>query len=141
MEDVSMFKKALLSVTVVLVLFSFSHAGSGVDLHEGKWEITVEFDMPGMPMKMPPNTYTQCITKESAVPKDEKPNQTCKTEDVKTKGNTITWTMVCTNPGGKMTGKGTITYLKDEMNGSMTMKGQGIKMISHYKGQRIGECN
>ena len=33
---------------------------------DGKWEVTTEMDMPGMPMKMPPFTNIQCVTKEEA---------------------------------------------------------------------------
>ena len=48
--------------------------------------------------------------------------------------------MVCTNPGGQMTGKGRVTYNNDKMDGSMTMEGQGMKMTSNFKGHRIGAC-
>jgi len=136
-----MFKKILLGMVISLALASIAVADSGPDIHEGEWNITVDFDMPGMPMKMPPQTYTQCIKKDNAVPKNEKPNQACVTKSTKIKGNTIEWTMQCNNPGGKMTGNGQITYHGDTMNGTMIMEGQGISMTSHYKGQRMGDCH
>jgi hypothetical protein len=135
-----MLKKTVVGMIVVLALISFVHAGSGPDLNEGMWEITVDVEIPGMPMKMPPSTYTQCLKKDRAVPNDEKPGQACVTKDVTTKGNTVTWTMTCTNPGGQMTGKGMVTYHKDKMDGSMTLEGQGMQMVSHFKGHRIGAC-
>lgn len=135
-----MVKRVLMSLLVSISLVSLAYAGSGLELNEGQWEITMSVEIQGMPMKMPPSTFTQCIKRDQAIPKDEKPNQQCKTKDVVTKGNTVSWTMVCTNPGGQMTGKGTVTYNQDKMNGQMTMEGQGMKMLSHFKGHRIGAC-
>ena len=130
-------------ITVLfLAAYALASAGTGPDINEGEWEITVSFDVPGLPMKMPPNTYTQCIRKDQPVPKSEKPNQTCEIKDIQTKGDAVTWTVTCTNSGGKMTGKGVITYKDDRMEGTMTMtlEGQGANMISHYQGVRIGDC-
>ncbi len=135
-----MVRKAVVGMIVLLALISFAHAGSGPDLNEGMWEITVDLEIPGMPMKMPPSTYTQCIKKDQAIPSDKRPDQQCVTRDVTTQGNTVTWTVMCTNPGGQMTGKGMVTYHKDKMDGSMTMEGQGMKMVSNFKGHRVGAC-
>jgi hypothetical protein len=135
-----MAKKTLAVAIVWLASIICAQADSGPKVHEGLWEITVEVEMPGMPMKMPPSTYTQCIKKDRAIPMDEKPGQQCKPADIKTSGNTVTWTMACTTAGGPMTGKGRITYHDDRMEGTMSMRSQGMTMISHYKGHRIGAC-
>ena len=135
-----MVKKLMASVILWLAVVSFAHASSGPDLKEGLWEITMSFEYPGMPMKMPPNTSTQCIKKDQAIPNNEQSGQECVSKDVTVNGNTVTWTMVCNNPGGQMTGKGRVTYHKDKMDGSMTMEGQGMNMVSHFKGHRIGAC-
>jgi hypothetical protein len=135
-----MHKKSVVSIMLWLAIVSFAQAGSGPDLNEGMWEITVDLEVPGMPMKMPSSTYTQCLKKDQAIPNDEKPGQECVTKDVTTKGNTVAWTVTCTNPGGQMSGKGMATYHKDKMDGSMTMEGQGMKMVSHFKGHRVGAC-
>jgi hypothetical protein len=135
-----MTKKTLAVVIIWLVSIVCAHADSGPKVHEGLWEITVEVEMPGMPMKMPPNTFTQCIKKDRAIPMDEKPGQQCKAKDIKTNGNTMSWTLECTTPGGQMTGDGTITYHDDKMEGSMSMQSQGMTMTSTYKGHRVGAC-
>jgi hypothetical protein len=130
-----------LAVAIIWLLSTVcAHAGSGPEIHEGLWEITVEIVMPGMPMKMPPSTYTQCFTKDRAIPMDEKPGQQCQAKDISPKGNTVSWTLECATPGGPMTGKGMITYRGDEMEGSMSMQSQGMTMTSRYKGRRIGAC-
>ena len=113
----SMMKSALWIMVVLMALFSPAIAGAGPKIHEGQWEITVDIEMPGMPMQMPSNTFTQCVKKDDPIPHTKDPNQSCKTKDVQKKGNTYTWTMECTNPGGKMTGKGMITYEKTVFRG------------------------
>jgi hypothetical protein len=67
-------------------------------------------------------------------------NPKCGWRSSKTKGNTVTWTMECSNPGGKMTGKGKVTYQKESMSGTMTMEGPGMQMISKFSGRRLGPC-
>ncbi len=135
-----MVKKTLLCLVLLLAVASSAQAGSGPDIQEGQWQITMEMEIPGMPMKMPPATYTQCIKKDDLIPQDEKQNQECVQKNVTVKGNTVSWTVECDVPGGQMTGKGKITYHKDKMEGQMTTQGQGMKMVSHFKGHRLGEC-
>ena len=134
-----MAKKALL-VLVLSIFLVCPAVASGPDFQEGEWEITVAVEMPGMPMKMPPSTYTQCMKKDNPVPQNDQPGQQCEMKDIKTKGNTVTWTILCDSPGGKMTGEGKVTYEKQSMSGTMTMQGQGMQMISKFSGRRIGPC-
>jgi hypothetical protein len=136
-----MAKKALAIVIVWLASMVCAHADSGPHMQEGLWEITTELEMPGMPMKMPPTTFTQCIKKDQMVPMDEKPDQKCKIKDVSTKGNTTRWTVECSEAGGQMTGKGMVTYHGDKMEGNMSMQTQGMTMTSRYKGRRVGACD
>lgn len=137
-----MLKLAVLCMVTILAFVSCAQSEPVPEIHEGEWKITVNFDMPGMPMQMPPITYNQCITKDNPIPKKDKPNQTCETKSVTVKNNTISWTTECTNRGGAMSGKGTITYKKDTMSGTMTMtmEGQEMKIESQYTGQRLGDC-
>ncbi len=133
--------KTLLFCTLVMALFTGTvPAADGPDFEEGKWEITVEIDMPGMPMKMPPNTYTRCMRRDNPVPETEGANQVCHTTDVRTEGNTVTWKLECTGAGNTMTGDGKITYQKDSLSGTMTMQGQGMTIKNAFKGKRVGAC-
>ena len=136
-----MAKKVLLGLVLLLSLVTVAQAGSGPDVHEGRYQITMDMEIPGMPMKMPPTTFTQCIKKQNLVPEDAQQSQECKQKDVTIKGNTVSWTVECDTPNGKMVGKGSITYNNDKMQGQMTTEGQGMKMISHFKGHRIGDCD
>lgn len=134
-------KKILFGLAIISALVSVCWAGSGPDFQEGQWEMTVETNIPGMPMKMPPTTYTQCMRKDDPVPHDKQPSQECKVQDMKTEGNTVSWKLVCNSPGGQMTGIGKVTYQKNTMNGTITMKGQDVQMVTKIKGRRIGDCN
>ena len=135
-----MAKRTLVFAIVWLVSIVYAHAESGPKIHEGKWEITVQVEMSGMPMKMPPSTFTQCINKNQAIPMNEKPGQQCNVKDIKSNGNTMSWTVECTTAGGPMSGKGSVTYHDDSMEGSMRMQTQGMTMTSRYKGHRVGAC-
>src|SRR4051794_29256029 len=89
--------------------FALVVAGVSVSLlaegprRHGKWDVTVEMDMPGMPqgMTMPPMKMTQCITpQEAADPQKSIPERPagrggaanpsdCKVSDYKTEGNKV----------------------------------------------------
>ena len=63
---------------------------------DGRWEVKTEMEMPGMPMKMPAMTSTQCITKEQvedpqrSVPQGRGAPNNCKVSDYKVTGNKVT---------------------------------------------------
>lgn len=119
---------------------------------DGKWEVTMQMEMPGMPGKMPPMTTEQCVTKEQADdPQRAVPQQPqrggaqsdCKTEDYKVTGGKVTWTTKCTTPQ-PMTGTGEITYVENAYTGIMKMNmergGQPMQMTMKLSGKRLGDC-
>jgi len=116
------------------------------DMREGKWEITTKTDMPGMPMQMPPMTYTHCITKKDVIPQKPEKNEDCKIVSSKTSGNTVSWVMQCRDKDGTTVEySGKVTYKGDRFDGTveMTLNQPGevkMKMIQHMSGKRIGEC-
>jgi hypothetical protein len=135
-----MLKKFFVISAILLFSASIVFAGSDVNMKEGLWEITSEVKMPGM--SMPPSTHTQCITKDDLVPQKAQPGQECQVTDVQYKGNTVTWKIECSGQGGVMTGTGRTTYNGDSFVGQMemTIPGQGMKITTHMKGRRIGDC-
>ena len=119
---------------------------------DGKWAVTMQMEMPGMPGTMPPFTSEQCVTKEQAddpqravpqQPQRGRGQSDCKTEDYKASGNKVTWTMRCTTPQ-PMTGTGEVTYTENAYTGVMTMNmergGQPMKMTMKMSGKRLGDC-
>lgn len=115
------------------------------DLKPGKYEITVKAEMPGMPGAMPPQTMTQCLTEKNPVPNGAAGAQGCKIKNMKTEGNTVTYTMTCQQQGMAIDTSGTITYSGDTFEGtSQTKMGPaagGMTITTYIKGKRIGKCD
>ena len=109
----------------------------------GKWEMTMQMEMTGMPMKMPAHTVTYCLTKEEAenpeklAPEQQRKNSDCKRTDMKIDGNTVSWKISCEK--SKMTGDGKVTYSGDSVDGSMHMSlSNGGEMNAKYSGKYLG---
>lgn len=134
---------AALAVLTVVTLVAQS------PIRPGRWEATMQMQMPGSPVQMPEMKSTRCVTPEDA--KD--PNRSlpsgpegrvgqksdCKTADYKVSGNTATWKMVCTSPQA-MTGTGEMTFTDDSYTGTMTMDSPQGPMTMKMAGKRVGDC-
>ncbi|MFO0752537.1 MAG: DUF3617 family protein [Thermodesulfovibrionales bacterium] len=138
---------ARVGITGILAvsLLASSLAFAEVNMNEGKWEITVKTEMPGMPAQIPPMKHTQCITKKEAVPHPSEQSKDCKITDVKISGNTVTWAIQCQGKENSMSGSGRVTYKNDSFDGVVDMAanvpGQGsMKMHQVMSGKRLGEC-
>jgi hypothetical protein len=108
----------------------------------GKWQITVQMEMPGMPVQMPPTTQTICLTEDDvnnpqkSLPSD--PKSDCKVSDYKIEGNTITWTVSC--PKQQALGSGKITFAGDTYTGAMKLMVHEHEMSMKYNGKWLGSC-
>lgn len=107
------------------------------------WDVTMKMEMPGMPMAMPAQTHQMCLKKdrkgEDAIPKQEN----CRTTDVRTVGNKVTFAMECTGKD-PMTGRGEITSTPTSYDGKMqvksTRRGQEMEMTQTFSGRKVGAC-
>lgn len=132
---------ALFFVVVLLNASSFA-----APVNEGKWEVTTEVVMEGMPFKMPATKTTQCITKENMVPKNSGKSSNCKVLDQRVSGSKVSWRVKCVDSHGTTDGEGEITYSGDTYKGSMNTKmtdkdGKTQSMKAKYTGRRIGDCS
>jgi hypothetical protein len=129
-------KTSICVIAVLLFLFSASLSFSAPNMEDGLWEMTSTVDIPGMPSRS--FTHTTCLTKEKAVPQTAESG--CTIKDVKTQGNTVTWTVVCREG----TSKGKVTYRGTTMDGvtetTVETNGKSITMKTSMKGKRIGSC-
>lgn len=117
-----------------------SSSSPAINMKDGLWEITTTVDMPGMPAgMMKPQTFSTCLSRKEAVPKG-KSETDCTMKDVKTEGNTVSWTVVCK----EATSKGRITYAGNTYEGltESTVKQDGKEMTikTTMKGKYIGPC-
>ena len=136
---------ALLATICFALLTVSCQSESKVNIKEGQWKITTDIKMPGMPMQMPPFTHTQCITQKDLVPKAGQPNQPdqdTKITNLKINGNTVSYDISSSSPGGQMVGHSSVTYEGDKMKGTMTATVQpgNMQMTYTMKGTRIGDC-
>jgi hypothetical protein len=130
-------RKGVYIIATFLFLFFAGLSFAAPNIEDGLWEITSTIDMPGMPSRS--FTNTSCLTKEKAVPQTT--DSSCTLKDVKTQGDTVTWTVICK----EATSNGRVTYARTTMEGAFetTVKSEGQPMTikSIMKGKRIGPCN
>jgi len=116
----------------------------GLNLNPGKYEITTKVEMSGMPGGTPPQTMTQCLNEQDPVPDSSAGAQGCKITDMKTSGNTVTYTMECDQQGMQTKSTGEITYKGDSFEGTtetnMGPAAGNMTITTVVKGKRIGKC-
>jgi hypothetical protein len=135
--------------TVVGAVLALSMAAFAQNVRrDGKWEITMEMDMPGLPPGMPPVVTTQCITPEEAAdPQKMAPQMgrggrgagNCTVNDYKVDGNKVTYSVKCEGQQ-PMSGKGEYIYAADSYVGVMTMDMARGTMKMKSTGKRLGDC-
>jgi len=136
-----MFK--IISIAFVLCLLFAASPVWGLDLNPGKYEITVQVELAGMPGGMPAQTTTQCLTKKDPVPSASAESQGCKVTDMKTMGNTVTYSMICHQQGMQTESTGKMTFHGDTFDGTTRMNlgaGGGMQMTTKVTGKRVGKC-
>ncbi len=133
------------------LLFSASGLlAAGAMMQTGEWEITSSTEIEGMPHHMPTTTYTHCVKPEdvkdpqSMVRKSQQQKDDCELKDVKVEGNRVTWSVEC-HKRGAVKGTGTMVYSGDSYEGTITMHMEEsqrgpMKITTHIKGRRIGDC-
>ncbi len=131
---------ALCTLVLALALPTFG----ATLMKPGKWQVSIQMEMPNMPMKMPAMTFTHCVTKEEAEnpqpPKSKQDKSDCKISDYKIDGNTVTWTVKCTGKQ-EMTGEGKMTFNGDSYSGETHLKADEIEMTQKMTGKLLGACD
>ncbi len=138
-------KKKMLTL-IIVALICLATSANAVDMQDGKWEITVQTEMQGTSMKLPPMTYTQCLTSQNIIPMQSKSGQQCEFIEKNISGNPVTWKIRCTGQGMKMDIDGKVNYQNTSFSGNITMRmnnpdGAETVMRQKMSGKRIGDCN
>ncbi len=123
-------------------LLSSTALAAPADYEPGtKWESTVEMEMPGMPMKMPPQTHEFCKPKKDWSEMPGSDPKKCKTTEMKRSANKISWKVVCEGKD-PMTGEGEMTYDAKSFSGSMKMTMSQGTVNMKMKGRELGgDCD
>ena len=117
-------------------------------MRPGRWETTMQMEMAGSPVQMPPMKQTRCVTPaeakdpsllQSGPPGGRGGKNDCKVSDQKMSGNTISWKIACTSPDA-MTGTGEMTFADDSYTGTMKMNMAQGAMSMKMEGKRLGDC-
>lgn len=118
-------------------------AADGNAMQPGQWEYKVKMEMPGMPMAMPAQTFSQCLTQKDvesgAVAQDSKQKSDCEVKNLKQSGGSVSYDIVCK---GKqpMTGHADFTVSANTLVGAMTMDMDGQAMKQNFSAKRLGDC-
>ncbi|MBW9266886.1 MAG: DUF3617 domain-containing protein [Candidatus Thiodiazotropha sp. (ex. Lucinisca nassula)] len=134
------FRKIAISLSFFLLLSKLSDA-SEVNMNPGKWQWTAVLNMPGMPIQLPPTSYTTCITRADFVPKESKLGQACENIDLTTEGDKVSWNISCTKAAGVTRSHGSITYHGDSAEGVINIDVEGVQVSSKTTGKRLGPCD
>lgn len=132
-----MIKKIGLVLVIGFAVLFLNDISIAQNMKEGLWEITMTMEMPGMPMKMPPRTWTQCLTKKNCVPQEDKD---CKVIKSEFKEDVFTWVIECKTKEGTTTGNGRTVYKGDTFEGVVKVKHGGTEITQNLKGKWIGKC-
>lgn len=136
-------------LTLMFVVITGTAMAAGPHFNDGKWSVSYQMEVVGMPFPMPPITArkTMCLNKENYVPDNSQQGQECKVSDRKVNGNTVTWTMRCHAQERTIEGHGTVTYQGDRYDGVMDAKlisndnaGPAVGYKYSMQGQRLGAC-
>ena len=139
-------RMSVLVVALAATAAASSVTAQGGPMRPGRWEVTMQMQMPGVPVGMPPMKNTRCVTQQDVDSPSKglptgpgaNPNE-CKISDYKAVGNTVTWTMNCT---GKQptTGTGEMRFSDDAYEGVVKMTMEQQQMTMKMSGKRLGDC-
>jgi hypothetical protein len=136
-------------LTIALSLAAFNVAAEGISIEPGKWEMNTVMTMPMLPEPRV-TTVTECMDKDEITPESmmedmENPEADCTMEAEVVEGNSMKWSIDCSEKMGNSRGEWQATSYGDSMKGNgaitMTVQGQEIVMTMDWEGKRIGACD
>lgn len=156
-----------LACAIVLVVLTAASAYAADGIKAGKWEYSVQMQMPNMP-KLPPGvqlppgvsmngggmsvTHTTCVDSATPIPADshtQGQHGQCKNENVDVSGGVVRWNTTCapSNAGGvTVRSEGEAHYNGDTMEADIKTATTGGNMPvqetkEHITGRYLGACD
>ena len=104
------------------------------------WEQSVQTEMKGMPMAMPPQVMKVCAGEDDwSKPPEQGPN--CKFTMLENGSSSAKWKVSCTGKDA-MEGTGESSWTKDTSQGTMVIHSKQGDMVMKQRGRRLGgDCN
>ena len=132
----------LLSIISIFLLWSMALA-ENPNMREGLWEISVNMKMPEVPMQLPTQIHTQCMTRKELIPQKGAVQNCsgCKILETKIKGDTVYWIEECNAPDGTVRAEGKITYSGESLKGKVKITQGNMTMWQDISGKWVGKCN
>ena len=128
---------ALIAVTSLATLVAQQHPQK-----PGKWQVTVEMEMPGGG-KMQPITQEVCVTEADLADPSKAafmdPKLGCKVTEPKTKGKTVSFAFDC--PSQQMKGTGNLVFDGDTFTGETKLLMAGQEMTAKQTGKWLSTCS
>ena len=137
----------LVGLVVCGVALSWAAIAQQNPMREGRWEVTMLMELAAAPVKLPPMTTTQCVTKEqiddpaSAIPTGPAgQNNDCKVSDYRVNENNVSWKMACSTPE-QVSGSGELAFTGDSAyTGVLSLTTPQGNMTMRMSGRRLGDC-
>ena len=144
---------AVLVAVCVTALAPSDAAAQAPPMRPGLWEVSVQTEMVGMPMAMPMITASHCVTPDMLESPDgvfqggplggpmqmDQTQSDCAMEEYNVSGQTVTWTMSCTQPQA-VTVTGEMTFTDDRYTGTMQSTTPAGPMTMNLDARRVGAC-
>lgn len=132
--------RMIIALAFLFAILTVARA-EGPNVKEGLWEITVSSEMQGMPVKLPPQTVRQCITRENPSPVVQEQEGQCQILSLETSGDKVTWEIQCRDKEGTYKIKGEATYHGATFEGKQEMTQYSTTLMrSTISGRWVGEC-
>lgn len=133
-------KKMVICTLALSALVSPLQAAE-VNMQPGLWEWSMSVDMPNMPMAMPPTVYRSCVTEDDLIPQQQEDGASdCKQVEHSVSGDSVSWKIECSGPGGGSQSVGSMRYQGSAASGEILTTVQGMAMKSTLSGRRVGAC-
>ena len=138
--------RTLIGVLAFAVFMLASEAQARMDIHEGLWEFSVGYQLPGAYQNYPQYTIRQCMTADDPIPRFTLQNQDCQSTLYRNINGSVTWQMTCTNDTEMVQGMGHVSYWEDEFYGTVNLQIMGPYHVHQQPmyytlyGQYVGPC-
>ncbi len=132
-----------MTIAAVLTSGLAAHAANAAEqstMKPGQWEYSMTMEMSGMPVAMPPTTYTHCLTQadlDKGTQYEAGDQKECEVKNLKHSASGASYDMVCRNGS---TGHYDFTVTATSMQGEGTMTVQGQEMKTDFSAKRTGDC-